>query len=192
MYQCEVCSKSFGSEQSLAQHAAALQHFQFTCDDCDKTFGSERALQLHTDAVHRYCCFSFLPSMLVYEIVEGRITCPSSFFKRDLKAINLTNNTCTSVHNFIFSTLSTLLKLYLRLCQTCGKRFNSTRALGQHIDALHCFKCGKCENEYRTAESLQDHIDYRHTYACDTCGKKFGMERSLEQHRNDAHGYSSE
>ena len=76
------------------------------------------------------------------------------------------------------------------ICNTCGKTYNKTAQLNQHIRSTHlnekpheCPTCGKC---FARKEKLKDHI-LIHTgilkYRCVYCEKGFNNTGSLWNHK---------
>ncbi|KAF2156503.1 hypothetical protein K461DRAFT_97044 [Myriangium duriaei CBS 260.36] len=54
-FECDTCSRYFGSEKARFQHMDAVNHFRWECNLCDETWPTEGMRQDHEHSEHNYC-----------------------------------------------------------------------------------------------------------------------------------------
>ncbi|KAK8041281.1 hypothetical protein PG994_014288 [Apiospora phragmitis] len=54
-FECDTCSRTFGSETARFQHMSNLEHFEFGCRRCSWTWPTEEQLTEHEHDDHNYC-----------------------------------------------------------------------------------------------------------------------------------------
>ncbi|KAF2433381.1 putative zinc finger protein [Tothia fuscella] len=48
-YECETCTKCFGSQHAADQHMEAVEHWPYKCEACDFTYATPQAARVHMD-----------------------------------------------------------------------------------------------------------------------------------------------
>ena len=78
-------------------------------------------------------------------------------------------------------------------CDTCGKSFNTRKALVIH-QRLHTgetpYHCEKCGKGFRSSGLRASHMAFHSTekrFTCETCGKAFQWRGSFNAHKRNAH-----
>ena len=54
-FECDTCTRRFGSERARFQHMQATNHFAWECDICDETWPTEDRVIQHEHDDHDYC-----------------------------------------------------------------------------------------------------------------------------------------
>lgn len=85
-------------------------------------------------------------------------------------------------------------------CDTCTRRFATSRACNQHMDATNhrapTFDCEVCHKTFRTQPAANQHMDAvghweqeYYPYECDTCTNRYTSEAAVQKHMKDAGHY---
>lgn len=215
-YACKICDKSFSKKQNMNEHLE--KHWKndrsvslpqlFTCPVCMEGLPTYRMLKYHMMENHQighqdplltrqkpwYECdechekFKHQMSLKAHKerVHEGRV---SPIFQCDAcdatyKIKQLLINHIRSKHDGE--------KRYK--CAQCGKGFNDTKSLYNHV-LLHTgrkpFVCEYCNMSFRRKDS-RDHHRRRHTgeqpYPCPDCDQSFSTYNNRSKHRKKEHG----
>ncbi|OAL48484.1 hypothetical protein IQ07DRAFT_543416 [Pyrenochaeta sp. DS3sAY3a] len=165
-YECETCTRDFGSQQAANQHMDALGHWEprIECDSCYATFPTQEQVDDHMDDydhwLRRFECE----------------TCTSRF---------KTQNACNQHMNATDHWAPTFD------CETCTRTFASQNAANSHMNATgHWtprFKCDVCDLKFQTQNGALGHMNsqmhHSHLY-CRDCSRGFQNENNLKMHLN--------
>lgn len=215
-YSCKICDKSFSKKQNMNEHLE--KHWKndknvslpelFTCPVCTEHLPTYRMLKYHMTEIHQLdrqdplvtkqkpwhecneCHEKFKHQMSLKahkeKVHEGKI---NRIFQCELcnatyKIKQLLINHIKSKHDGE--------KRYK--CAQCGKGFNDTKSLYNHI-LLHTgrkpFTCEHCNMSFRRKDS-RDHHRRKHTgeqpYQCPDCDQSFTTYNNRSKHRKREHG----
>lgn len=78
-------------------------------------------------------------------------------------------------------------------CETCDRKFGSSRAAIQHMNALdhwaQRYECDTCDREFfsqRSADQHMDALDHFKRHYCNHCSRNFQSENALRMHLNSS------
>ena len=181
---CEMCSKSFSTKQSLKRHVSSVhegkkQHCtkSINCEICSKSLSSSRSLKNHISFVHDG-----------KKTIECNI-CSSKFSHKVKFKIHM-----ASVHELPVHTED---KGSVK-CELCDKKLSSKSHLKIHISSVHerkkPFECMICGSKFSQKHGLDGHIAVIHeinvsrqSARCDLCDRDFSTKNNLNQHIKSTH-----
>lgn len=160
-FQCDYCSKSFGSLKCLNSHLKSHDNIpNISCEFCDQTFKTKSSLKYHRATKHsesRYVCQ----------------VCGKKF------AVATTLNAHMQVHDKNKTQC---------ICPVCGKTFHYKGGLFYHMKQHtneRKYHCDYCEKTFYTLTAKKRHT-LTHTgarpYECQFCQKRFFSTGELKKH----------
>ncbi|XP_042873759.1 serine-rich adhesin for platelets-like isoform X2 [Penaeus japonicus] len=162
---CDVngCSVRLKSESNIAYHRKCHAENSMQCQECPTKFGTWRDLALHLWRHH-------LIDIDLHKCDKCDYKCYSYS-----KLMN--------VHHKIHSDERP------SLCDTCGKRFKTTKQLRNH-KALHLkvpqILCETCQRPFTDKRMLRNHIEFVHKkvkpFLCNYCGYSTASKSTLKMH----------
>ncbi|XP_022242244.1 PR domain zinc finger protein 10-like isoform X2 [Limulus polyphemus] len=168
-YKCNLCYKSFATDERLIRHY--LVHGSddskpLQCDVCLKRFLNNSALACHIK-VHN----------------EDRKTYECPICKQNFEQmIGLKEHVHGHSENGLFT------------CPHCQKRCEEYNQIRKHIRAFHSerrYPCDKCDKVFPRPDKLKLHM-LRHSnhreFLCADCGKQFKRKDKLKEHMKRMHG----
>ncbi|XP_031618752.1 zinc finger protein 271-like [Contarinia nasturtii] len=199
MKMCDICNRSFCSEEKLAKHQLChnrTKKASFICNVCEKAFATKSDLRCHLSTHEKQAecniCgekFSSVTIMLQHRERHGKkkvITCRfkgcNQVFENRREFIQHTNqHPSDEKKKFI--------------CSYCGKAMASMSYLRDHIN-IHTgkkpFECKECKKCFAKTNSLRRHL-LIHTgekpYICDIghCNQAYRDSIDLKRHKFSAH-----
>ncbi|XP_015591273.1 zinc finger protein 43 isoform X2 [Cephus cinctus] len=180
VFSCSICMEMFPTFRILKKHMKETHSVEsqdpiltelqpwFECEDCHEKFKHQMSLKVHRERVH-----------------EGKM---KPVYHCDICDITYKNARVLSNH---IKNKHEGGKRYK--CAQCGKEYNQSTSLHNHI-LLHTgekpFSCEHCEMTFRTKES-RDHHQRKHTgerpYKCPHCDKAFATTTQRREHRKREH-----
>ncbi|XP_052253515.1 PR domain zinc finger protein 10-like [Dreissena polymorpha] len=167
-YQCEVCNKSFSTEDRLEMHAEIHQIDQakpLQCMHCYKRFVNNSALSCHLKT-HS--------SLKYYQ-------CP-------ICNLGFDHTTAMREHSYLHANPNGSFN-----CPECNKVFQEFLVLKRHMRGFHSnreFRCGECDRAFPRLDKLKLH-SLTHTsekeFMCESCGKQFKRRDKLKDHMHRMH-----
>ncbi|XP_015591278.1 zinc finger protein 85 [Cephus cinctus] len=179
-FKCRICSEKFPTFRSLKRHMIETHEIDsqdpilmeqkpwYKCEQCNEKFKHQMSLKVHREKIH-----------------QGKVNpifhcdvCDATFKIKQLLA-----NHIKSKHDGE--------KRYK--CAQCGKGFNETKSLHNHI-LLHTGKkpytCEYCGIAFRRKDSRDQH-HRKHTgeqpYKCQDCDETFSSTNNRSKHRKQVH-----
>lgn len=169
---CDICNRSFDSENGLSTHSLSHSNRKFhKCYLCDCEFPNVILWQQHMkqhDNRDQYACK----------------LCPRTFaafsgLKRHMSTTHSTDQCQTE-------------------CSTCGKVFKFPWQMRRHA-AIHSdlrpYWCNLCGSTFRLLDSFRkhwaNHDSKNRSYACDRCPKTFIIHSRLKRHKETCHSDST-
>ena len=168
-FQCEVCSKYYGSLNNLKSHMNIVHKKQNACRPCPicKQLSTKKNLRRHIRDVHERESFKC-----------G--SCNRCFSKEDKL-----NSHMKVAHN-----KKTNFK-----CKKCNFNFSSKHCLKDHIKHVHNkikeHACAVCDRAFGNRFDLKIHANVHlklKDFECHLCHQRFGYKRSLDRHMENKHG----
>ncbi|XP_015519432.2 zinc finger protein 208 isoform X1 [Neodiprion lecontei] len=180
VFSCTVCFEMFPTFRILKKHMKETHRVKspdpiltdlqpwFECEDCHEKFKHQMSLKVHRERKH-----------------EGKMR---PVYHCDVCNVTYKNARVLSNH---IKNKHEGGKRYK--CAQCGKEYNQSTSLHNHI-LLHTgekpFSCEHCEMTFRTKES-RDHHQRKHTgerpYKCPRCDKSFATTTQRREHRKREH-----
>lgn len=180
VFSCAVCLEMFPTFRILKKHMKETHRVEnqdpiltelqpwFECEDCHEKFKHQMSLKVHRERAH-----------------EGKMR---PVYHCDICNVTYKNARVLSNH---IKNKHEGGKRYK--CAQCGKEYNQSTSLHNHI-LLHTgekpFSCEHCELTFRTKES-RDHHQRKHTgerpYKCPRCEKSFATTTQRREHRKREH-----
>lgn len=180
VFSCAVCLEMFPTFRILKKHMKETHSVEsqdpiltelqpwFECEDCHEKFKHQMSLKVHRERAHEG------KTRPVYHCDVCNVT---------YKNARVLSNHVKNKHEGG--------KRYK--CAQCGKEYNQSTSLHNHI-LLHTgekpFSCEHCEMTFRTKES-RDHHQRKHTgerpYKCPRCDKSFATTTQRREHRKREH-----
>lgn len=165
---CEICNKVLKNRKALHGHVKGHeQKTSLVCDQCGKVYTNQFNLENHKSAQHGE-----------YVQEHGNIyrcqMCEAKFDNRTDLYTHITNHEKAPV---------------TVLCDTCGKSFNSNKALQTHIRThlnIRPYACTYCQKRFAKRLHLTQHLHIHtgiKTFKCTMCEKAFAKKDSLIAHR---------
>nr|CAD7265398.1 unnamed protein product [Timema shepardi] len=191
-YSCEICYKSFPSEEGLVKHKrnahkeelagggtlprGSYQLF-FVCELCGSSHGSKSERWRHVYQTH--CGQATLTC--------DRPTCGKVFTTQALRTEH-----CASHHQKQGAVPNT--------CEVCGKLWGSRVDFWKHMMGVHpdlvALTCGVCLKVLCDLVELKTHVRATHwpltnEFSCDLCGRPYSNKSKMSRHRK-IHGDDSQ
>ena len=175
-HKCELCYKSFASEERLSKHMAVHgsdDSKPLSCKECGKRFLNNSALACHSkvhvgngsniNGVTGYDCpICGTPFEQIHSLKEH---------------VHVHRDSATGRYS----------------CPHCQKSFPEYSMIRKHIRAFHSakrFQCSECEKAFTGADKLKAHM-VKHSdikeFECDECGKQFKRKDKLKEHAKRMH-----
>jgi len=187
-YGCELCYKSFPTEDGLVKHkkgahkvnpspdASAPSSFRgsyqlyFVCELCGSSHRSKSERWRHVFRAHNG---------------ESALTCDKQGCGKVFPTRTLKQEHCTNHHRLQGSTPN--------VCEICGKLWGTRVDFWKHLMGVHpdCvpLTCGVCLKIFCTVPDLQAHVHSNHMpltggdFCCDICGRPYSNRSKLSRHR---------
>lgn len=153
-YECDSCSREFGSWQGCRQHMDALSHWQWPheCETCDKRFGTEQASAQHMNALDHWDS----------EDDDDEDEDEDSDDDDDDFECDSCDRTFTLWSGCRQHMDALGHSRFPHDCDTCEKRFGTIQGSHQHMHALgrweHLY-CRACERYFNRAGDLDQHMN---------------------------------
>uniref|UniRef100_A0A1A9X5Q1 C2H2-type domain-containing protein n=1 Tax=Glossina brevipalpis TaxID=37001 RepID=A0A1A9X5Q1_9MUSC len=188
-YKCELCDKSFSSENRLKVHTK-LKHLRdrpYKCTLCLKAFAEERYLKAHSYTHTGYTCAK---CSKVFTTAKG--------LKRHMPLHSDVKNFLCTYENCGKAFASELkLKQHFRyhttkpfVCEECGYSCYKEESLIVHIRGHRGekpFACNQCDRRFGSKSLLNEHMATHSTernHICNVCGKAFNRPKALYHHKH--------
>ncbi|XP_039442929.1 zinc finger protein 41 [Culex pipiens pallens] len=160
-FQCQMCDKIFGSQDTLLLHEKTHKSPRFECEECGKGFSQLRNYKYHI-SVHR-------------GTKEFAAKCPE----------------CGKVFNdkgYLSSHLKIHRNKKEYACPHCPKSFNQRVAFNMHVrihTGVKPHKCNECGKRFSRKMLLKQHLrthSGEKPYQCSVCGKSFADRSNMTLH----------
>ncbi|EAT43585.1 AAEL004975-PA [Aedes aegypti] len=195
-FQCQICDKIFGSEDTLMTHEKTHKSPRFECEECGKGFSQLRNYKYHI-SVHRgtkefaakcpecgkvFNDKGYLSSHLKIHRNKKEYACPhcpKSFNQRVAFNMHVRIHTGVKPHK----------------CNECGKRFSRKMLLKQHLrthSGEKPYQCSVCGKSFADRSNMTLHHRLHSgikPFACPICPKAFTKKHHLKTHLNYHTGY---
>ncbi|XP_020291302.1 zinc finger protein 418-like [Pseudomyrmex gracilis] len=187
MYTCEVCHKSYRKKQNWVDHLEkhwmydeniALSQW-FTCPLCTKTLPTFRMVKRHLVDDHQI------------DRKDPLVTNQQPYFECSECHEKFKHQMSLKAHRERTHEGKTS-PIYE--CDLCKQTFKIKQLLINHIKYKHGgkkrYKCAQCGKRFNDTKSLYNHILLhigRKPFACDYCDKKFQRKDSRDIHRRNVH-----
>lgn len=180
IFRCKKCGVIFKSKSELYLHVKThikpkvkRQKEKFACAECDKGFSNLTNLQNHKNKMH-----------------EDKSNIGStSVYRCKICSILFTN--INKLYSHIKTHTDALGDDNPKLCDTCGKSFNTAKALSRHVQ-MHKGKyisCDICLKQFSNNNLLKEHINSHNTgiQMCELCGLTLTNACDLHNHKMKNH-----
>ncbi|XP_053676337.1 zinc finger and BTB domain-containing protein 17-like [Anopheles nili] len=195
-YQCAICDKIFGTQDTLMSHEKSHKTPRFECEECGKGFSQLRNYKYHV-SVHRgtkefaakcpecgkmFNDKGYLSSHLKIHRNKKEYSCPhcpKSFNQRVAFNMHVRIHTGVKPHK----------------CNECGKRFSRKMLLKQHLrthSGEKPYQCSVCGKSFADRSNMTLHHRLHSgikPFACPICPKAFTKKHHLKTHLNYHTGY---
>ncbi|XP_058818947.1 zinc finger protein 235-like [Topomyia yanbarensis] len=195
-FQCQICDKIFGSQDTLMMHEKTHKTPRFECEECGKGFSQLRNYKYHI-SVHRgtkefaakcpecgkiFNDKGYLSSHLKIHRNKKEYSCPhcpKSFNQRVAFNMHVRIHTGVKPHK----------------CSECGKRFSRKMLLKQHLrthSGEKPYQCSVCGKSFADRSNMTLHHRLHSgikPFACPICPKAFTKKHHLKTHLNYHTGY---
>ncbi|XP_019544457.3 zinc finger protein 79 [Aedes albopictus] len=195
-FQCQICDKIFGNEDTLTTHEKTHKSPRFECEECGKGFSQLRNYKYHI-SVHRgtkefaakcpecgkvFNDKGYLSSHLKIHRNKKEYACPhcpKSFNQRVAFNMHVRIHTGVKPHK----------------CNECGKRFSRKMLLKQHLrthSGEKPYQCSVCGKSFADRSNMTLHHRLHSgikPFACPICPKAFTKKHHLKTHLNYHTGY---
>ncbi|KFB41007.1 zinc finger protein [Anopheles sinensis] len=195
-YQCAICDKIFGNQDTLMSHEKSHKTPRFECEECGKGFSQLRNYKYHV-SVHRgtkefaakcpecgkmFNDKGYLSSHLKIHRNKKEYSCPhcpKSFNQRVAFNMHVRIHTGVKPHK----------------CNECGKRFSRKMLLKQHLrthSGEKPYQCSVCGKSFADRSNMTLHHRLHSgikPFACPICPKAFTKKHHLKTHLNYHTGY---
>lgn len=175
---CSVCGKVCNNRKALYAHSLTHKdRISYICELCGKNYTNKFNLENHKSSVHDIH-FEEKGSIYKCRFCEKNFTTKAQLFPH---------------------VLAHQKEKTERLCDACGKSFNSMEALKSH-NRTHLdhkpFSCQEdgCDKKFRSNLLLTQHLHVHtgiKTFECNKCEKKFAKKTSLTVHERTHSGSTS-
>lgn len=180
IFRCKKCSFIFHSKSELYLHIKAhlkskvkRQNGNFECANCDKKFFNQTNLLKHRKMAHE-------------NDFNNGSTC---VYRCKICSTMFTNK--NKLYSHIKIHTDALGDDNPKLCDTCGKSFNTAKALSRHVQ-MHKGKylsCDICSKQFSNSVLLKEHTNSHNTgiQICELCGVTLTNEYDLHNHKMKNH-----
>ena len=206
-YMCETCAKSFSTPRNLKNHITIVHESDKirNCDMCEESFNDLQKLHAHLREIHSKC------HICGKEFGGGGPKAPGILRVHIEQVHEGKRNYCCDICGQDFYGFTDMKRHKKRhdnpnfkpgkgkqnrgtTCEICGKSFNHSKNLNNHLDKVHerkknqtCELCGKslkygCLNRHikQVHERQADNV-------CDICSKSFFGIGDLKRHIDSVH-----
>ncbi|XP_044759904.1 zinc finger protein 58-like [Coccinella septempunctata] len=183
---CQLCQKTFKSEQLLSCHLKVHTELKFPCEFCQRIYPTLYRLKKHVGRAH-------IPNVCeCKQVFYDR----SEFTKHNKEFHKTEEPTHCQYCNKNFDKPKNLTE-HIRLqhrangkvnkCKICEKEFINASLLRNHVKIhVKSFKCEYCDKIFGSRYNLQIHLVV-HTkerkFQCDECGNYYGTKTALKNHK---------
>lgn len=183
---CQLCQKTFKSEQLLSCHLKVHTELKFPCEFCQRIYPTLYRLKKHVGRAH-------IPNVCECK----KVFYDRSEFTKHNKEFHKTEEPTVCQHcNKSFDKPKNLTE-HIRLqhrangkvnkCTICEKEFINASLLRNHVK-IHdkSFKCDYCDKIFGSRYNLQIHLvvhTKERNYQCDQCGNSYGTKTALKNHK---------
>uniref|UniRef100_A0A1B0A167 C2H2-type domain-containing protein n=1 Tax=Glossina pallidipes TaxID=7398 RepID=A0A1B0A167_GLOPL len=188
-YKCELCDKSFSSENRLKVHTK-LKHLRdrpYKCTLCLKAFAEERYLKAHNNSHTGYTCAKCSKVFTTAKGLKRHMPLHS-----DVKNFLCTYENCGKAfaselklkHHFKYHTTKPFV------CEECGYSCYKEGSLVVHIRGHRGekpFACNQCDRRFGSKSLLNEHMathSKERNHICNVCGKAFNRPKALYHHKH--------
>ncbi|KAK7788748.1 hypothetical protein R5R35_014436 [Gryllus longicercus] len=172
-WKCELCYKSFATEDRLQRHMlvhGAEESKPLQCDICYKRFLNNSALACH---------------IKIHTAEKKMFECPICKMVFE-QVLSLKEHVHCHSENGVYT------------CPQCNKVFDDFNQIRKHVRAFHSsksFPCSLCEKVFPRPDKLKLHMlrhsDHRE-FLCANCGKQFKRKDKLKEHMKRMHSAERE
>ncbi|KAI4879294.1 hypothetical protein NFI96_002867 [Prochilodus magdalenae] len=186
---CEFCGKHFLDSLRLRMHM--LSHSAgpkaLVCDQCGAQFSKEDALEAHRQThTEFYRVTLFYNSGLCPKVIEKIALEYPHIGKENVCLVYQTCGNRISRGEGPAPGKGSDMAVF---CLLCGKRFQTQKALQQHMEVhagVRSYICSECDRTFPSHTALKRHLRSHtgdHPYECEYCGSCFRDESTLKGHK---------
>ncbi|EAT40364.1 AAEL007896-PA, partial [Aedes aegypti] len=187
LYNCKQCPFAATSRSGLLRHLRIhTAEKPFKCDECDASFNQSNALHSHKTAKHSderpFACdiCGNAKRFKTKYILQSHMKMHE---KSDTDSITKGRQKNRHVEKH---EKTKALPEKERLCNECGKTFQTSTAYHRHRQTHIDIVCKECGKSFSTSRTLRLHLLTVHLksrpYKCDKCESSFGQLTSLNAH----------